>query len=57
VPIRHQADRLRDREARDVPGLLDYKPSERAKYIEAFFENIDWTEVGERLTRTGRTGK
>jgi superoxide dismutase, Fe-Mn family len=37
--------------------LLDYKPSERAKYIEAFFENIDWTEVGERLTRTGRTGK
>jgi Fe-Mn family superoxide dismutase len=34
--------------------LLDYKPSERAKYIEAFFENINWSEVGERLTRNGR---
>ena len=31
--------------------LLDYKPAERAKYIEAFFENIDWTIVDERLRR------
>jgi len=31
--------------------LLDYKPSDRAKYIEAFFENIDWTAVGQRLLR------
>jgi superoxide dismutase, Fe-Mn family len=29
--------------------LLDYKPSERAKYIEAFFANIDWEAVEERL--------
>lgn len=31
--------------------LLDYKPSERGKYIDAFFTNIDWQQVGERLTR------
>ena len=30
--------------------LLDYKPAERPKYIEAFFSNIDWTVVGDRLT-------
>jgi len=30
--------------------LLDYKPSERAKYIEAFFSNIDWESVEKRLT-------
>jgi len=29
--------------------LLDYKPSERGKYIEAFFSNIDWRIVEERL--------
>ena len=29
--------------------LLDYKPAERPKYIEAFFSNIDWTTVGKRL--------
>ncbi|MEO8339258.1 MAG: superoxide dismutase [Nitrospirota bacterium] len=29
--------------------LLDYKPSERGKYIEAFFSNIDWDVVEERL--------
>lgn len=34
--------------------LLDYKPAERSKYIEAFFTNIDWPEVDERLTRAGR---
>jgi Fe-Mn family superoxide dismutase len=29
--------------------LLDYKPSERAAYIEAFFANIDWKSVEKRL--------
>jgi Fe-Mn family superoxide dismutase len=29
--------------------LLDYKPSERSKYIEAFFSNIDWAAVEGRL--------
>jgi len=29
--------------------LIDYKPSERGKYIEAFFSNIDWTAVEQRL--------
>ena len=31
--------------------LMDYKPSERAKYIEAFFSNIDWTAVEGRLLK------
>jgi superoxide dismutase, Fe-Mn family len=36
--------------------LLDYKPAERGKYIEAFFSNIDWSSVEERLRhRTGET--
>lgn len=29
--------------------LLDYKPAERSKYIEAFFSNIDWNIVEKRL--------
>jgi superoxide dismutase, Fe-Mn family len=29
--------------------LLDYKPSERGKYIESFFSNINWDVVEERL--------
>jgi superoxide dismutase, Fe-Mn family len=29
--------------------LLDYKPAERPKYIEAFFANIDWNAVQSRL--------
>jgi Fe-Mn family superoxide dismutase len=29
--------------------LLDYKPAERASYIEAFFANIDWNSVEKRL--------
>ncbi len=29
--------------------LLDYKPSERKKYIDAFFANIDWSAVNARL--------
>ena len=33
--------------------VLDYKFSERAKYIDAFFGNIDWDAVEQRLTSTG----
>jgi len=29
--------------------MFDYKPSERGKYIEAFFSNIDWNAVSKRL--------
>jgi len=29
--------------------LLDYKPAERSKYIEAFFSNVDWSAVEKRL--------
>jgi superoxide dismutase, Fe-Mn family len=29
--------------------LLDYKPAERPKYIEAFFSNIDWDAVERRV--------
>lgn len=31
--------------------LLDYKPAERPKYIEAFFSNIAWGVVEERLKK------
>jgi Fe-Mn family superoxide dismutase len=31
--------------------LLDYKPAERPKYIEAFFSNIGWNVCDERLKR------
>jgi Fe-Mn family superoxide dismutase len=31
--------------------LLDYKPADRPKYIEAFFSNIDWNAVEERISR------
>jgi Fe-Mn family superoxide dismutase len=31
--------------------LLDYKPAERPKYIEAFFSNINWSAVEERLKK------
>jgi Fe-Mn family superoxide dismutase len=31
--------------------LLDYKPAERPKYIEAFFSNINWNAVDERLKK------
>jgi superoxide dismutase, Fe-Mn family len=38
--------------------LLDYKPAERPKYIEAFFSNIDWNAVGKRLqVETGLSNK
>src|SRR4029434_8258737 len=29
--------------------LLDYKPVERSKYIDAFFANIDWNAVEGRM--------
>ena len=32
--------------------LLDYKPAERPKYIEAFFSNIDWNAVDKRLQKS-----
>jgi superoxide dismutase, Fe-Mn family len=32
--------------------LLDYAPAERPKYIEAFFSNIAWDTVEERLKKT-----
>lgn len=32
--------------------ILDYKPSERSRYIDAFFSNIDWKAVDERLAQT-----
>lgn len=31
--------------------LLDYKPSERGKYIEAFFTNLNWQLIGERISQ------
>ena len=33
--------------------LLDYKPADRPKYIEAFFSNVDWQAVERRLTTHG----
>jgi len=32
--------------------LLDYKPAERPKYIEAFFSNIAWDAVDDRLKKS-----
>jgi Fe-Mn family superoxide dismutase len=32
--------------------LLDYKPAERPKYIEAFLANVDWDAVDQRATET-----
>ena len=36
--------------------LLDYKPADRAKYIEAFFANIDWLTVEKRLLKPASGG-
>jgi superoxide dismutase, Fe-Mn family len=33
--------------------LLDYKPAERSKYIDAFFANIDWNAVEGRMISQG----
>ncbi len=30
--------------------MRDYKAFERAKYVEAFFKNVDWAAVESRLT-------
>ena len=32
--------------------ILDYKPSERASYIESFFANINWNTVEHRMQRS-----
>ncbi|HEV7732771.1 MAG TPA: Fe-Mn family superoxide dismutase [Candidatus Binatia bacterium] len=37
--------------------LLDYPPSERAKYIDAFFQNVDWQVVDHRLAGGGTTSR
>jgi Fe-Mn family superoxide dismutase len=31
--------------------IRDYAPADRPKYIEAFFSNIDWAAVNERLAK------
>ena len=31
--------------------LVDYKPTERSRYIEAFFANVDWRTVEDRFAR------
>lgn len=36
--------------------LLDYKPSEKESYIEAFFLNVDWQNVEKRLRFSERRG-
>ena len=33
--------------------MRDYKASERAKYMEAFFKNVDWSVVDQRLREAG----
>jgi len=35
--------------------LLDYPPAQRAKYIDACFDNVDWAAVEARLNTTPRT--
>lgn len=37
--------------------ILDYKPSERAAYIDAFFSNINWQAVEQRLNAPARAYK
>lgn len=34
--------------------LLDYKPADRPKYIEAFLGNVDWDAVDKRMNGSGR---
>jgi Fe-Mn family superoxide dismutase len=33
--------------------LLDYKPADRPKYIEAFLSNVDWSAVDHRMQNVG----
>jgi len=35
--------------------ILDYKPADRPKYIEAFFSNIDWSAVEQRTQKLRAT--
>jgi Fe-Mn family superoxide dismutase len=35
--------------------LLDYQPSERSRYIDAFFENVDWQVVDRQLGNAAAT--
>ncbi|HEY0404277.1 MAG TPA: superoxide dismutase [Pyrinomonadaceae bacterium] len=35
--------------------ILDYKPADRPRYIEAFFSNIDWQAVEQRLQQPTNT--
>ena len=32
--------------------ILDYKPADRPKYVEAFFANLNWEPVEERMKTT-----
>jgi Fe-Mn family superoxide dismutase len=36
--------------------LLDYKPADRPRYIEAFFSNINWETVAQRLDSVAAAG-
>ncbi len=31
--------------------FLDYAPAEKSKYVEAFFENLNWVKIEERFTK------
>ncbi len=35
--------------------MVDYKPAERSKYIDAFFANVDWSVVEQRLVQPANT--
>jgi|SRR5579871_2887535 len=35
--------------------MVDYKPAERPKYIDAFFSNIDWDVVNQRIVSQAAT--
>jgi Fe-Mn family superoxide dismutase len=36
--------------------MLDYKPADRPKYIEAFLTNVDWGTIGNRLVAKNGNG-
>jgi len=35
--------------------MIDYKPAEKGKYIDAFFQNVDWQAVEQRLQSQSAT--
>lgn len=37
--------------------LLDYKPSDRGKYIEAFLSNVDWEKASQRLHQPSKESR